>query len=338
METESAAVFVLAEQMEGAIQPVSLQIVGKARRLADQLRTKVGVILFGQDLMNDVHKLIAAGADLVLQADSESLVPYQSELYTEIIVKLMVEYCPEILLIGSTFMGREIAPLIAAKLKTGLTAHCIELVIGREGILEQRIPAYGGMITIVCPERRPQMATVANGVFPNPVLNPVRSGEVISIEVPKNLPKRVQTLEIIREKLEGVSLETASVIVAGGAGAGDQEGWKQIEELAGILNAGFGSTRPAVDAGWTELETMIGQSGRMVNPDVYIGVGLSGELQHMVGVVGAKIMIAINKDAKASIFEKVDYGVVEDCRVFVPALVKRLKEKESATGKVTHVD
>jgi len=134
--------------------------------------------------------------------------------------------------------------------------------------------------------------------------------------------------------LEGVSLETASLIVAGGAGAGDQEGWNQIEELARILNAGFGSTRPAVDAGWTELETMIGQSGKIVNPDVYIGVGLSGELQHMVGVVGAKIMIAINKDAKSPVFEKVDYGVVEDCRVFVPALVERLKNKESFVGKV----
>jgi len=334
MPTESAAVFVIAEQMEGGIQPVSLQLVGKARKLADELGTKVGVILLGQNLTNDSKKIIAAGADLVLQADSEALVPYQSELYTEIIVKLVVEHRPEILLIGSTFMGRELAPLIAARLETGLTAHCIELIISSEGILEQRIPAYGGMITIVCPEKRPQMATIANGVFPSPVLNPDKSGEIISIEVPKKFPQRVQTLEIFREKLEGVSLETASLIVAGGAGAGDQEGWNQIEELARILNAGFGSTRPAVDAGWTELETMIGQSGKIVNPDVYIGVGLSGELQHMVGVVGAKIMIAINKDAKSPVFEKVDYGVVEDCRVFVPALVERLKNKESFVGKV----
>ena len=334
MPTESAAVFVIAEQMEGGIQPVSLQLVGKARKLADELGTKVGVILLGQNLTNDSKKIIAAGADLVLQADSEALVPYQSELYTEIIVKLVVEHRPEILLIGSTFMGRELAPLIAARLETGLTAHCIELIISSEGILEQRIPAYGGMITIVCPEKRPQMATIANGVFPSPVLNPDKSGEIISIEVPKKFPQRVQTLEIFREKLEGVSLETASVIVAGGAGAGDPEGWNQLEELARILNAGFGSTRPAVDAGWTELETMIGQSGKIVNPDVYIGVGLSGELQHMVGVVGAKIMIAINKDAKSPVFEKVDYGVVEDCRVFVPALVERLKNKESFVGKV----
>jgi len=334
MPTESAAVFVIAEQMEGGIQPVSLQLVGKARKLADELGTKVGVILLGQNLTNDSKKIIAAGADLVLQADSEALVPYQSELYTEIIVKLVVEHRPEILLIGSTFMGRELAPLIAARLETGLTAHCIELIISSEGILEQRIPAYGGMITIVCPEKRPQMATIANGVFPSPVLNPDKSGEIISIELPKKFPQRVQTLEIFREKLEGVSLETASVIVAGGAGAGDPEGWNQLEELARILNAGFGSTRPAVDAGWTELETMIGQSGKIVNPDVYIGVGLSGELQHMVGVVGAKIMIAINKDAKSPVFEKVDYGVVEDCRVFVPALVERLKNKESFVGKV----
>jgi electron transfer flavoprotein alpha subunit len=338
MGTERIAMFVIAEQMEGGIQPVSLQLVGKARQLADELGTKVGVVLLGENLMNVAKKIIAAGADLVLQADSKALIPYQSELYTEIIVNLMVEYRPEILLIGSTFMGRELAPLIAARLETGLTAHCIELVLGKEGILEQIIPAYGGMITIVCPEKRPQMATVANGVFPNPVLNLTRSGEVISIDVPVEFSVHVQTLEVIREKVEGVSLETASVIVAGGAGAGDREGWNQIEELAGILNAGFGSTRPAVDAGWTGLETMIGQSGKMVSPDLYIGVGLSGELQHMVGVIGAKIMIAINKDAKSPVFEKVDYGIVEDCRVFVPALVKRLKNNESNPGKAIHVD
>jgi len=337
MEEKSATVFVVAEQGEDGIQPVSLQLVGKARQLADKLGSKVGAVLLGQNLTKVAQKLVEVGVDFVFQGDSELLVPYQAELYSEIIVKLMVEHCPDILLIGSTFMGRELAPLVAARLKTGLTAHCIDLVINNEGILEQKIPAYGGMITIVCPKKRPQMATVANGVFPNPVLDSARSGEIIPIDVPKEFPLRVQTLEIVKEKSEGISLESASVIVAGGAGAGDHDGWHQIAELADVLNAGFGSTRPAVDAGWTELETMIGQSGKMVNPEVYIGVGLSGELQHMVGIVGAKIMIAINNDAKAPVFEQVDYGVVEDCRVFVPALVKTLKNNEAYAGKATNV-
>jgi len=329
MAEMNAQVFVIAEQEERGIQPVSLQLVGKARQLADKLGTKVGAVLLGHDLAKDAQKLIAAGADLVFQGDSDSLVPYQAELYTEIIVKLMVECRPEILLVGSTFMGRELAPLIAARLQTGLTAHCIELLINNEGILEQKIPAYGGMITIVCPEKHPQMATVTNGVFPNPTVDSARSGEIIPMDVPSNFPLRVQTLDIVSEKAAGVSLESAAVIVAGGAGAEDHDGWQQIAELADVLNAGFGSTRPAVDAGWTELETMIGQSGKMVSPELYIGVGLSGELQHMVGIVGAKVMIAINNDPKAPVFEQVDYGVVEDCREFVPALVKSLKNHES---------
>jgi len=329
MSKDKAAVFVVAEQGETGVEPASLQLVGKARELADALESKVGVVLLGKNLSDATQKLIEAGADLVFQGDADVLVPYQAELYTEIIVKLMAEHHPEILLLGSTFMGRELAPLIAAKLETGLTAHCIELEVNPEGILEQRIPAYGGMITIVCPEKRPQMATVANGVFSTPALDASRSGQIVSIEVPNAFELRAQTLEVVKEEAEGVSLETASVIVAGGAGAGNLEGWHEIGELATILNAGFGSTRPAVDAGWTELETMIGQSGKMVNPELYIGIGLSGELQHMVGIVGAKVMIAVNNDPKSPVFEQVDYGVLEDCREFVPALTKKLMESRN---------
>lgn len=324
MAEKGTQIFVIAEQGSGRILPVSLQLLGKARQLADELGSKVGAILLGQDLAKDAQELIAAGADSVFLGDSDSLFPYQAELYTEIIVELMLEHRPEILLLGSTFVGRELAPLIAAKLETGLTAHCIDLVLDSEGILEQKIPAYGGMITIVCPEKRPQMATVANGVFSNPIADSTRSGEVTPIDVPKDFPLRVQTLEIVNEEAEGVSLESAKVIVAGGAGAENQDGWQQIAELAEVLNAGFGSTRPAVDEGWAELETMIGQSGKMVSPELYIGVGLSGELQHMVGIVGAKIMIAINNDAKAPVFDQVDYGIVEDCHEFIPLLMKKL--------------
>ena len=337
MAKRRLAVFVIAEQIGKGIQPVSLQLIGKARQLAGCRDSGVGAVLLGHGLAGTAGTLIEAGANKVFQGDSTLLVPYQAELYTDIIVRIMTEYHPEILLLGSTFMGRELAPLIAAKLETGLTAHCIELSINSEGVLEQRIPAYGGMITIVCPERRPQMATVANGVFPTPELDPTQKGEIILIEIPADFPLRAQTLEVVKEETLGVSLESASVVVAGGAGAGDPDGWGQIAELANVLKAGFGSTRPAVDAGWTELETMIGQSGKMVSPKLYIGVGISGELQHMVGIVGAKVMIAINNDAKASVFKQVDYGVVEDCHVFVPALMKALTEKETYTERATHV-
>jgi len=328
MAEKKAVIFVVAEQGARGIQPVSLQLIGKARELADNLGVNLGAVLLGQDLGQAAQEIIAAGADSVFHGEADSLFPYQAELYIEVIVNLMVEHQPEILLLGSTPMGRELAPLIAAKLATGLTAHCIALDLGGDGVLEQKIPAYGGLITIVCPEKRPQMATVAGGVFPNPTLDSARTGEVVALDIPKDFSLRVETLEIVKEKSDGVSIDTAKTIVAGGAGAEDLDGWQQIGELADVLDAGFGSTRPAVDAGWTEIETMIGQSGKMVSPELYIGVALSGELQHMVGITGAKVMIAINNDAKSPVFEQVDYGVVEDFRVFVPALVERLKQNK----------
>ena len=273
-----------------------------------------------------VQELFAAGADRVYLGNAPELAFYQPEMYTEMVVKLAREHQPEIMLIGSTSMGSELAPLVAARLGTGLTAHCIDLIIDDNKILEQKIPAYGGLISIICPEKRPQMATIASGVFPHPELDESRTGEIAHLKIPNEISPRIQTLEIVREEPEGIPLESAPIVVAGGAGAGDIEGWRIIAGLSEILNAALGSTRPAVDEGWTELETMIGQSGKMVSPELYIGVGLSGELQHMVGIVGAKVMVAINNDPKAPVFEQVDYGIVDDCREFVPMLIEKIKE------------
>jgi electron transfer flavoprotein alpha subunit len=170
------------------------------------------------------------------------------------------------------------------------------------------------------------MATVAQGIFPAPEPDETRTGEIIPLEVPVDMPGRIQTLEVVREATDGVPLESAPVIVAGGAGAGDPQGWRQIAELAQTLKAALGCTRPAVDEGWADLETMIGQSGKMVSPELYIGVGLSGEQQHMVGITDAQVMVAINKDAKSPVFEQVDYGIVDDCREFIPVFIKKIKE------------
>ena len=169
------------------------------------------------------------------------------------------------------------------------------------------------------------MATIASGVFPKPAMNADRSGEVVELEIPDDVARRIETLEVVREEPEGVPLESAPVIVAGGAGAGDPAGWQQIDDLARLLNAALGCTRPAVDEGWSDLETMIGQSGKMVSPECYIGVGLSGELQHMVGIVGAQIMVAVNIDEKSPVFEQVDFGIVDDCREFIPVLIEKIK-------------
>jgi electron transfer flavoprotein alpha subunit len=319
-------VWVIAEQIECRVLAVSFQLVGQARKLAAELGVPVEVVLLGDRLEDEqARQLIAAGADRVYLGNAPELALYQPELYTEMIVALAQERQPDIILVGSTSMGRELAPLVAARLETGLAAHCIDLLLDENGVLEQRIPAYGGLISIVCPKRRPQMATVARGVFPRPAPDASRVGEVVLLELPLDVPRRVETLEVVLEEPRGVPLESASIVVAGGAGAGDPGGWRQIAELAEVLNAALGSTRPAVDEGWIGLETMVGQSGNMVSPKLYIGVGLSGELQHMVGVVGARVMVAINHDPQAPVFEQVDYGVVDDCREFVPVLIDKIR-------------
>jgi electron transfer flavoprotein alpha subunit len=319
-------VWVVAEQIDCRLLTVSTQLIGQARWLADELHTSVETILLGDDVERQAQNLMAAGADRVYLGNAPQLANYHPDTYTDIIVNLAQAHKPEILLIGSTAMGRELAPLVAARLKTGLTAHCIDLVLDENRNLEQRIPAYGGLLSIICPERRPQMATVAKGVFAAPELDETRAGEIIEIQLPDIVSDRIRTLEVVREEPEGVPLESADVVVAGGAGAGDLEGWKKIADLAKSLNAALGSTRPAVDEGWTELTTMIGQSGKMISPQLYIGVGLSGEQQHFVGVVDAKVMVAINNDDKSPVFQQVDYGVVDDCREFVPVLIQKIEE------------
>jgi electron transfer flavoprotein alpha subunit len=318
-------VWVMAEQIDCRLLSVSTQLIGQARKLADELNTSVETILLGDNIEIQTQQLIAAGADRVYLGNAPQLAFYHPETYTEIIVKLAREHRPEIILLGSTAVGRELAPIVAANLKTGLTAHCIDLVLDENRNLEQRIPAYGGLLSIICPKKRPQMATVAKGVFAAPEPDETRSGEIIELRVPDTVSDRIKTLEIVREEPEGVPLESADIVVAGGAGAGDREGWNKIADLAGTLNAALGSTRPAVDEGWTELTTMIGQSGKMVSPQLYIGVGLSGEQQHLVGVVDAKVMVAINNDDKSPVFEQVDYGIVDDCREFVPVLIQKIK-------------
>ena len=281
--------------------------------------------MLGDQLTQPSADFIAAGANRIYLGESPELALYQSEAYTDVIVKLAQARQPQILLMGSTFMGRELAPMVAARLKTGLTAHCIDLVLDETGVLYQQIPAYGGLLSILCPEKRPQMATVAGGVFPAPVLDYSRQGEIEAIAIPSDLSTRVQTLEVVNEADDEMSLDAAPFIVAGGAGAGNEAGWQQIKELSTALGAALGCTRPAVDEGWAELETMIGQSGKMVSPQYYIGVGLSGELQHMVGIKGAQVMVAINNDLKSPVFEQVDVGIVEDCKTFLPLLIEKIK-------------
>ena len=326
MSRQETPVWVIAEQVNGIIPGVCLELIGQARKLADELGVLTEVILLGEVEGDQVNLLFQSGADVVYHGISPDFEGYQADIFSGVIVKLSNQIQPQIILLGSTFIGRELAPIIAAKLGTGLTAHCIDLVLNDEHILEQWIPAYGGLISITCPKKRPQIATVAQGVFSAPELDGKRSGKVIKVEPPQEVIPRVKTLEVVIKEPEGVPLETAPIVVAGGAGAGSIAGWHEIETLAKVLNAALGSTRPVVDEGWMDLETMIGQSGKMVSPELYIGIGLSGEQQHMVGISGAKVMVAINNDPKSPVFEQVDLGIVEDCREFLPVLIDKLQK------------
>jgi electron transfer flavoprotein alpha subunit len=332
MKNGYGPVWVIAEQRDCRIRTVSLQLMGQAQKLADGLNTTAYAVLFGNLMEHHVQPLFAAGAHGVFLGSNPKLAFYEPEIYVQMIVRLVQEHEPEIILLGSTAMGRELAPLVAARLQTGLTAHCIDLILDENKILEQHIPAYGGLLSIICPKQRPQMATIAKGVFAIPEPDPDRSGEIIPVSVPEDVSSRLQTLEVVHQIPDGIPLESANIVVAGGAGAGDPDGWRQIADLADALNAALGCTRPVVDEGWAPLESMIGQSGRMVSPELYIGVGLSGEQQHMVGITGAKVMVAINNDAKSPVFDQVDYGVVDDCREFVPVLIEKIKAYQKKPG------
>jgi len=322
-------IWVFAEQRMGELHEVSLELLGKARELADQAKEKVTAVLLGHHVKSLAQSLIYSGADAVLLADDPRLENYRLLPYSLVIESLIKAYQPQILLLGATALGVELAPRIAAKVRTGLSAHCIDLRLDREGRLLQVVPGWGGGViaTIACPDHRPQMATVMPGTMR--AQSPVeRAGEVKEIAVQlheKNLGPEV--LEIKREKPKELPLEKAEVVVAGGWGIGSSENWRTIEELAGVLGGAVGATRPPVDEGWAEEGQMIGQSGKTIRPTLYIGIGISGVMHHVVGMDQSKHIITINSDPNAEIFETSDLIVVEDFKKIVPKLIEGIKAR-----------
>ena len=322
-------IWVFAEQRSGELHEVSLELLGKARELADQANQNVIGILLGHNLKPLAQNLLNFGADAVLLADDTHLENYRLIPYALVLENLIKTYQPDILLMGATALGVELAPRVAAKVRTGLSAHCIDLKLDSEGRLLQVVPGWGGGViaTISCPDHRPQMATVMPGTMK--ALSPVeRTGEVREIEV--QLPEAdmgPEVLEVKREKPEELPLEKSDVVIAGGWGIGSEENWKMIEELASVLGGAVGATRPPVDEGWIEEGQMIGQSGKTVRPTLYIGIGISGVMHHVVGMDQSKHIITINSDPNAEIFETSDVIVVEDFKKIVPKLTEGLKVK-----------
>jgi len=322
-------IWVFMEQRGGVLHEVGLELLGKARELAGAQGGTVAAVLLGDKVARLTDLIIAQGADLVLMAEHPALDPYRLLPYTAVLAQACRERRPSILLFGATAMGMELAPRLAARLETGLSAHCIDLQLDGEGHLLQMVPGWGGGVvaTIKCPVHRPQMATVMPGVMKK--LEPFRrSGEVMRLTIPADLDvsgPRVQ--EIHREEPQARPLEKAEVVVAGGFGIGGKEGWKLLEELAGLLGGAVGATRPPVDEGWASEDQMIGTSGKTVRPRLYIGVGISGMSHHLVGMDGSEMVVAVNSDPQAPIFEVADIAVVGDYREIIPPLAAEVRKR-----------
>jgi electron transfer flavoprotein alpha subunit len=326
---EKSQIWVFMEQRGGVLHEVGLELLGKARELAEVSGSTVAAILLGAGVAPLAHRIINHGANLVLVAEHPALETYRLLPYTDVLAKACRKRRPAVLLFGATSLGVELAPRLAARLKTGLSAHCIDLQWDANGNLLHMVPGWGGGVvaTIRCPEHRPQMATVMPGVMQK-CESSGRPGRVITLTVGDDLDvSGPQVREIYREEPKTRVLETAEVVVAGGWGLGGPEGWKLLEELAALLGGAVGATRPPVDEGWASEDQMIGQSGKTIRPRLYIGVGISGMSHHVVGMDGSELVVAINTDPKAPIFEVADIGIAGDFREILPPLLEEIRRR-----------
>ena len=321
------------EQAEGRPARVSIELLGKGRELASKLDVELTAFLIGESVGDLAKELIFYGADRVIVADDPILRDYGTELYTDIISEQAMKEKPEVLIVGASPIGRDLAPRLSFRLNAGCTADCTDLDIDEENrLFVSTRPAFGGnvMATIICPEHRPQMSTVRPGVMPLPERDDSRKGEIINPDLHFNkADTKVEVLESVQGRSEGVSIQEAEKIVAIGMGAGDRETFDMIKELAELLEAKVAASRLAVEAGWISHDFQIGQTGKTVRPSLYMACGISGAVQHTAGMSGSKIIIAINSDPDAEIFKIADYGIVGDVGEVVPALIAELKSLKS---------
>jgi len=321
-------VWVFAEHRSGEVCQIAFELLGSGRKLADDLSVPLSAVLIGSDVEKEAQRLFAYGADNVYLVEDESLKLYNDESYADIFVQLIKSYKPEIVLMGATTYGRSLAPRVASRLNTGLTADCIELEIDPEKkILMQTRPAFGGnlMATIICPNHRPQMSTVRPKVMKPLQPDENRQGEIIRPEVNINSNTKVKVVDVVRTLYETVNLAEADIIVSGGRGLGDPKNFALVEELARVLGGAVGASRATVDAGWIDYSHQVGQTGKTVGPKVYFACGISGAIQHLAGMSSSDIIIAINKNPDAPIFKVATFGIVGDVLEVLPQLIKEFK-------------
>lgn len=323
-------IWVFIEQKNGKVQSVAYELLGKAQELARKLNSRVSGVLIGNNLDDQLDELIWRGADNLYLVEAPEIANFQDEPYTNILVELIRKYKPEILLCGATTIGRSLISRVAVKIKTGLTADCTGLDIDPDKkILLQTRPAFGGniMATIISPDYRPQMATVRHKVMLPQEPDKKRKGRVIRETFDSSVyVSRTRLLDIVEEVEALVNLSEADIIVSGGRGMAGPENFKLLEELAHVLGAAVGASRAAVDAGWVPYSHQVGQTGRTVAPKIYIACGISGQIQHLVGMQSSKIIIAVNKDPDAPIFKVATYAIVGDLFQIIPSLTRKFKE------------
>lgn len=322
--TAYKGVWIVAEQKRGTIQRVTYELLGVGRKLADSRNTYLGAVLLGS---SNADLLVKYGADKVYLVDLPELDSYRDEPYSRIVSKLIIKYKPGIVLCGATAIGRSLIPRVAVQIGTGLTADCTGLDIDKEtSLLLQTRPAFGGniMATILTAHYRPQMATVRHKVMKEAVPQEGRTGEVIKVDFTKSdFYSRTKILRFVEELEETVNLTEADIIVSGGRGLRGPENFRLIKELALTLGGAVGASRAAVDSGWIPYSHQVGQTGKTVCPKVYIACGISGAIQHLVGMQSSDIIIAINKDPEAPIFKVATYGIIGDLFQVVPELTKQ---------------
>ncbi|SDJ94134.1 electron transfer flavoprotein subunit alpha [Natronincola ferrireducens] len=325
-------VWVFAEQRQGILQPVAIELLGEGRKIADEIGVELAAVLLGDNVKYLEKQLIAYGADKVYLCEDRELKEYTTDGYTKVLSQMINTYKPEIVLVGATHIGRDLAPRIAARINTGLTADCTKLEVDTEDkkLLQTR-PAFGGniMATIICPNHRPQMATVRSGVMTKAKKDEARRGEVITVAADlKQEDIRTKVIEIIKQQKSIANIQEAEVIVAGGRGLGKKEGFQLLEKLANKLGGVVGASRAVVDLDWIDHDYQVGQTGKTVRPRLYIACGISGAIQHLAGMQGAECIVAINKNPDAPIFKIADYGIVGDVYEILPLLIDTLEKED----------
>ncbi|BEP28407.1 electron transfer flavoprotein subunit alpha/FixB family protein [Helicovermis profundi] len=325
-------VLVFIEQRDNIIENVSLELLGKGKDIANELGEDLIAVLLGSDNEDLAKKVSMYGANRVVYVDNKNLDIYTTEPYAQALTEIIKKENPDVVLIGATSIGRDLAPRVSARLKTGLTADCTKLEVSEDRQLMMTRPAFGGniMATIACPDNRPQMSTVRPGVMKRPLKDEENLSLIQKVDIKFNESKfKVKVLEVTKETKEKINIEDADVLVSGGRGIGHKDAFIKLEELAGVLKGTVSSSRAVVDAGWLDHDRQVGQTGKTVRPNVYFALGISGAIQHMAGMEESECIIAINKDASAPIFDIADIGIVGDVHKIVPHLIDEIENAKS---------